>query len=135
MENLAEALTLANKTGVGADLLMEFVKEFLPSPSFVGYGGKMLENCFEGDQVGFTVEGALRGTGRRWRELIRCSNRRLEGCEPRKLSIRSELLQAALPSSRLRLAAPCCSVPHHRSPTPASFPQLPRHPQASPIHN
>ncbi|KAL8287133.1 hypothetical protein RQP46_003585 [Phenoliferia psychrophenolica] len=59
MENLAEALTLANKTGVGADLLMEFVKEFLPSPSFVGYGTKMQTNDFEGNK-GFTVEGGLK---------------------------------------------------------------------------
>ena len=82
MENLAEALTLANKTGVGADLLMEFVKEFLPSPSFVGCasfsfsdakyaespqwlikrvlldGTKMQTSGFEGNN-GFTVEGVL----------------------------------------------------------------------------
>ncbi|KAK4706151.1 hypothetical protein P7C70_g39, partial [Phenoliferia sp. Uapishka_3] len=59
MENLAEALTLADKTGVGADLLMQFVKEFLPAPSFVGYGTKMTTSSFDGD-MGFTVEGGLK---------------------------------------------------------------------------
>ncbi|KAM0747282.1 NAD(P)-binding protein [Meredithblackwellia eburnea MCA 4105] len=60
MENLAEALTLSEKTGVGSDLLMEFVKEFLPAPSFIGYGTKMQTNAFEGVDRGFTVEGGLK---------------------------------------------------------------------------
>lgn len=36
VELLAESMTLADKTGVGADLLMEFITEFLPAPSFIG---------------------------------------------------------------------------------------------------
>lgn len=59
IEILAESMTLAEKTGVGADLLMEFVKEFLPAPSFIGYGSKIVGNNFAGE-TGFTVEGGLK---------------------------------------------------------------------------
>ncbi|BGP46971.1 hypothetical protein JCM10450v2_002823 [Rhodotorula kratochvilovae] len=59
IELLAEQFTLADRTGVGADLLYEFVKEFLPAPSFVGYGAKILENKFDGES-GFTVRGGLK---------------------------------------------------------------------------
>ncbi|KAI5475377.1 phosphogluconate dehydrogenase (decarboxylating) [Pseudohyphozyma bogoriensis] len=59
IENLAEAMTLATRTGVGADLLMEFVKECLPAPSFIDYGTKIVNNDFVGN-TGFTVEGGLK---------------------------------------------------------------------------
>ncbi|GAA5900271.1 hypothetical protein JCM6882_002294 [Rhodosporidiobolus microsporus] len=59
IELLAEGMTLADKSGVGADLLYEFIKEFLPAPSFVGYGGKILNNEFDGSR-GFTLTGGLK---------------------------------------------------------------------------
>ncbi|BGP69263.1 hypothetical protein NBRC10513v2_002606 [Rhodotorula toruloides] len=59
IELLAEAMTLADRTGVGSDLLFEFIKEFLPAPSFIGYGSKILNNTFEGE-TGFTVKGGLK---------------------------------------------------------------------------
>ncbi|GAA6052053.1 hypothetical protein JCM3770_002342 [Rhodotorula araucariae] len=59
IELLAEQFTLADRTGVGADLLYEFVKEFLPAPSFIGYGAKILGNKFDGEN-GFTVRGGLK---------------------------------------------------------------------------
>lgn len=46
VETLAESMTLADKTGVGAELLFEFVKEFIPAPSFIGYGSKILHHDF-----------------------------------------------------------------------------------------
>lgn len=59
IELLAESMTLADKTGVGADLLYEFIKEFLPAPAFIGYGKKILENNFSGE-TGFTATGGLK---------------------------------------------------------------------------
>ncbi|KAK4053548.1 hypothetical protein OIV83_001716 [Microbotryomycetes sp. JL201] len=59
IELLAEGLTLAEKTGVGAELLMEFVKEFMPAPSAIGYGTRITENNFVGE-TGFTVDGGLK---------------------------------------------------------------------------
>lgn len=59
IELLAEGLTLAEKTGVGAELLMDFVKEFMPAPSAIGYGTKITENNFVGE-TGFTVDGGLK---------------------------------------------------------------------------
>jgi len=58
IEILAEGMTLAEKTGVGSELLYEFIKEFLPAPSFLGYGKKILGNEF--DDAGFTVTGGLK---------------------------------------------------------------------------
>ncbi|KAM0788608.1 hypothetical protein ACM66B_001728 [Microbotryomycetes sp. NB124-2] len=59
IELLAEGLTLAEKTGVGAELLMEFVKEFMPAPSAIGYGTRITQNNFTGE-TGFTVDGGLK---------------------------------------------------------------------------
>ncbi|GAA5913920.1 NAD(P)-dependent oxidoreductase [Sporobolomyces salmoneus] len=59
IELLAESMTLADKSGVGSELLYEFIKEFLPAPSFIGYGKKILENSFEGE-TGFTATGGLK---------------------------------------------------------------------------
>ncbi|SCV67709.1 BQ2448_5320 [Microbotryum intermedium] len=59
IELLSEAMTLADKTGVGSDLLLSFVKDFIPAPSWIGYGTKIATNSFEGDS-GFTVEGGLK---------------------------------------------------------------------------
>ncbi|GAA5986907.1 hypothetical protein JCM11641_006588 [Rhodosporidiobolus odoratus] len=59
IELLAEGFTLADKSGVGSDLLYEWVKEFLPAPSFIGYGGKMINNEFDGGR-GFTLTGGLK---------------------------------------------------------------------------
>ncbi|ORY72442.1 hypothetical protein BCR35DRAFT_307738 [Leucosporidium creatinivorum] len=59
IEILAESMTLADKSGVGSNLLMEFIKEFLPASSFIGYGSKITSNNFAGE-TGFTVEGGLK---------------------------------------------------------------------------
>ncbi|KAK4050930.1 hypothetical protein OIO90_004906 [Microbotryomycetes sp. JL221] len=59
IELLAEGLTLAEKTGVGSELMMTFINEFMPAPSAIGYGNKMVSNHFQGE-TGFTVEGGLK---------------------------------------------------------------------------
>ncbi|GAA5861450.1 hypothetical protein JCM8547_006131 [Rhodosporidiobolus lusitaniae] len=59
IELLAESFTFADKTGVGSDLMYEWVKDFLPAPSCIGYGGKILNNEFDGGN-GFTLTGGLK---------------------------------------------------------------------------
>lgn len=59
IELLAEGMTLADKTGVTSELLLEFVKECLPAGPAISYGTKIRENDFQGD-TGFTVEGGLK---------------------------------------------------------------------------
>ncbi|CEQ41398.1 SPOSA6832_03119 [Sporobolomyces salmonicolor] len=54
-EEGAEAMTLADKSGVGADLLYEFIKEFM-------HGKKILDNNFSGE-TGFTATGGLKDAG------------------------------------------------------------------------
>ncbi|GAA5919417.1 hypothetical protein JCM6882_006015 [Rhodosporidiobolus microsporus] len=59
MELTAEALTLAEKTGVGAKDFFEWIKEFFPAAPFTFYGNKMITHSFAGEG-GFTVEGGLK---------------------------------------------------------------------------
>lgn len=41
IEMLSESMTLAEKTGVGADSVAEWIKEFFPAPSAIGYSQKV----------------------------------------------------------------------------------------------
>lgn len=59
IELLAESMTFADKNGVGSDLVYEFVKEFMPAPSMLGYGQKILDNDFDGGK-GFSLRGGLK---------------------------------------------------------------------------
>ncbi|GAA5975407.1 hypothetical protein JCM10908_005153 [Rhodotorula pacifica] len=59
IEVLSECMTLADRSGVGADLYYEFIKEFLPAPSMLGYGAKIMNNDFEASN-GFTTRGGLK---------------------------------------------------------------------------
>lgn len=59
IELLAEGMTLADKTGVTSELLMEFVDKCMPAPDALSYGRKIQQNDFQGD-TGFTVEGGLK---------------------------------------------------------------------------
>ncbi|GAA6034441.1 hypothetical protein JCM8097_002726 [Rhodosporidiobolus ruineniae] len=59
IELLAEGMTLADKSGVGSDVLFDWIQEFLPAPSFTGYGKKILNNTFDGSG-GFTLTGGLK---------------------------------------------------------------------------
>jgi hypothetical protein len=59
IELLAESMTFADKNGVGSDLVYEFIKEFMPIPSALGYGQKIMDNDFEGSR-GFTLRGGLK---------------------------------------------------------------------------
>lgn len=59
IEVLSECMTLAGQTGVGESLYYEFIKEFLPAPSMLGYGAKIMNNDFEASH-GFTTKGGLK---------------------------------------------------------------------------
>lgn len=59
IEMLSETMTLADKTGVGSDRLYEFLEEFYPAPSALGYGKKILESNFKGEN-GFTLNGGIK---------------------------------------------------------------------------
>ncbi|GAA5866312.1 hypothetical protein JCM1840_004081 [Sporobolomyces johnsonii] len=62
IEVLAEAMTLADKSGVGSDLVCEFIKEFMPAPSFIGYGKTILDSNFSGE-TNFSAVGGLKDAG------------------------------------------------------------------------
>ncbi|KZS96203.1 NAD(P)-binding protein [Sistotremastrum niveocremeum HHB9708] len=59
IELLGEAMTLADKSGVGTDNLYEFVKDFMPAAPFLNYGKKMLDNEFDGSK-GFAIDGGIK---------------------------------------------------------------------------
>lgn len=59
IELLAESLTLADKSGVGAANLYDVIKTIFPTAAFMGYGAKILNDQFDGTK-GFTLEGGLK---------------------------------------------------------------------------
>ncbi|TFY73606.1 hypothetical protein EWM64_g10407 [Hericium alpestre] len=59
LELLAEAFTLAEKTGVGEELVQEYVKELMPAPLMIAYGEKMLHDTFDGSK-GFEINGGIK---------------------------------------------------------------------------
>ncbi|RIA81477.1 NAD binding domain of 6-phosphogluconate dehydrogenase-domain-containing protein [Glomus cerebriforme] len=62
VELLSEGMTLAEKTGIGRDKLMEFIDLFFPFSSFQNYGKKMQNDTFP-TEVGFTVTNSLKDVG------------------------------------------------------------------------
>ncbi|KAL9933646.1 hypothetical protein V8E36_007304 [Tilletia maclaganii] len=63
VELLAETMTLANTAGVGDEALLGFIKEFVPAPSAIGYGTKMVNSAFDAAPNGFAVDGGLKDIG------------------------------------------------------------------------
>lgn len=59
IEMLSECMTLAEKTGCGAERFSEFVSEFFPAPSAIGYTKKILEQKFLSDE-GFSLNGGIK---------------------------------------------------------------------------
>ncbi|KAI0275267.1 NAD-P-binding protein [Gloeopeniophorella convolvens] len=59
LEILAEGFTIAEKSGVGQDLVYELIKELMPSPLWLSYGDKMLNNKFDGTK-GFAIDGGIK---------------------------------------------------------------------------
>jgi 3-hydroxyisobutyrate dehydrogenase-like beta-hydroxyacid dehydrogenase len=52
-------MTLAEKTGIGRDKLMEFIDLYFPFGAFQNYGKKMQNDTFP-TEVGFTVSNSLK---------------------------------------------------------------------------
>ncbi|KAJ2484073.1 hypothetical protein IWW47_005726 [Coemansia sp. RSA 2052] len=65
IESLSEAMAVAEETGIGRELYLEFVKAMFPVAPFVGYATKMTEEGGEASktQVGFTVVGGMKDVG------------------------------------------------------------------------
>lgn len=61
IETLSEALTLAEKSGLKADTVLEVVKALLPGPLFQGYGGRMARSEFV--PPGFVLRLGLKDVG------------------------------------------------------------------------
>ncbi|KAK0532572.1 hypothetical protein OC834_002545 [Tilletia horrida] len=60
IELLAETMTLANTSGVGDEAFLGFIKEFVPAPSAIGYGTKMVNSAFDAQPNGFAIDGGLK---------------------------------------------------------------------------
>jgi len=59
MEVLAEAQTLSEKAGIGAEAVCNFVQDFLPAPPLVDYAEKMANDLFDGTK-GFAIDGGIK---------------------------------------------------------------------------
>ncbi|KAI0275266.1 NAD-P-binding protein [Gloeopeniophorella convolvens] len=59
LEIIAEAYTMAEKSGVGQALVYELIKELMPSPLWLSYGDRMLKGNFNGNG-GFSIDGGVK---------------------------------------------------------------------------
>jgi len=59
IELISEAYTVAEKSGIGQDLVYEYIKELIPAPVWISYGDKLLHNKFDGT-VGFSIDGGIK---------------------------------------------------------------------------
>jgi len=59
IELIAESYTIAEKSGIGQELVYEYIKEMFPAPIWLSYGDKMLNNEFDGS-VGFSIDGGVK---------------------------------------------------------------------------
>lgn len=58
-EVLAEALTMGEKSGVGAEAVLGFILDFYPNPSLNKYAGMMTYDKFDG-KLNFALDGGLK---------------------------------------------------------------------------
>ncbi|KAH7104860.1 NAD(P)-binding protein [Auriculariales sp. MPI-PUGE-AT-0066] len=59
LELISESMTLAEKTGVGADYMMQYLKDVFPTPVIVNYASKLLNDEFDGTK-GFSIDGGIK---------------------------------------------------------------------------
>ncbi|KAF6754244.1 hypothetical protein DFP72DRAFT_899756 [Ephemerocybe angulata] len=59
MEVLAEAMTFAEKSGIGSDRVLALVKDYFPAPSLIAYAEKMNGEKFDGAS-GFAIDGGIK---------------------------------------------------------------------------
>ncbi|KAJ1844691.1 hypothetical protein LPJ73_005086 [Coemansia sp. RSA 2703] len=65
IEAMGEAFAVADESGIGRELYLEFIKQMFPVPSFVAYGSRMVDQAGEASktQVSFTVPGGMKDVG------------------------------------------------------------------------
>ncbi|KAG7452219.1 NAD-P-binding protein [Guyanagaster necrorhizus] len=71
LEILAEAYTLAEKSGIGAENVDSIVKDIFPAPGVMAYSEKMKNDHFDGS-AGFTIDGGIKDA--RWAALLHYCN-------------------------------------------------------------
>ncbi|KAI9508367.1 NAD-P-binding protein [Russula earlei] len=59
LELIAEAYTMAEKSGIGQDVVYTYIKEMFPAPLWLSYGDKMLHDKFDGTE-GFSIDGGVK---------------------------------------------------------------------------
>jgi len=58
-ELLAETLTLGDKSGIGAQAVLNLVKDIMPAPGLIAYGERMVNDNFDGSK-GFAIDGGIK---------------------------------------------------------------------------
>lgn len=58
-EVMAEAFTMGEKSGIGAEAVLNFIHDFYPVPSLNNYSNKMAHDLFDGTK-GFALDGGLK---------------------------------------------------------------------------
>lgn len=59
VELIAESMTLATKSEIGSQQVVNFIKDFFPAPSWMMYSDKILHDNFDGSK-GFNIEGGIK---------------------------------------------------------------------------
>jgi len=59
LELLAEAYTLAEKSGIDADIFHSLLQEVLPAPAIIAYSDRIAHDKFDGS-VGFAIDGGIK---------------------------------------------------------------------------
>ncbi|KAG2022831.1 hypothetical protein CC2G_000550 [Coprinopsis cinerea AmutBmut pab1-1] len=59
IEVIAEALTFAEKSGIGSDRVFDLVKDYFPAPSMINYTQRMMTENFDGSN-GFAIDGGIK---------------------------------------------------------------------------
>ncbi|PFH52283.1 hypothetical protein AMATHDRAFT_57330 [Amanita thiersii Skay4041] len=59
LEILAEAFTMAKKSGIASENITELVKDSFQAPSLINYASKMEKGHFDGS-IGFAIEGGIK---------------------------------------------------------------------------
>ncbi|KAF8624099.1 hypothetical protein AX14_011830, partial [Amanita brunnescens Koide BX004] len=59
LEVLSEAYTIANKTNIESDRVLELIKDVLPAPVIINYANRMANGLFDGS-TGFAVDGGVK---------------------------------------------------------------------------
>ncbi|EJD54435.1 NAD(P)-binding protein [Auricularia subglabra TFB-10046 SS5] len=59
LELMSETMTLAEKSGVGAENVVEYFKEVFPAPPVLHYAAKLLHDEFDGSK-GFAIDGGIK---------------------------------------------------------------------------